>query len=89
MLNTEPDNYWNSYRVLFGVFTMSLLDYSLRLFNECENNVIIAPTIIGAIIDTNMMLNMGPPPSILNQHRSKTTNSLLYRLSLLKHMHFR
>lgn len=76
MVNTEPDNYWNSYRALFGVITMSSLDYLSRLFNQYENNVMITPTIIGATIDTNMMLNMVSPPSMLKQHRSK--RRLLY-----------
>lgn len=66
MVNTEPDNYSSSYRALFGVITVSSLDYLSRLFNQCENNVIITPTIIGATIDTNMMLNMVSPPSMLN-----------------------
>ncbi len=65
MVNTEPDNYVRSYRALFGVLVMSPLDYLAHLFNQCENNVIITPTMIGAISATNRVLNMVSPPSML------------------------
>lgn len=51
--------------LFFGVFTMSSLDYLPRLFNQCENNVIITPTMIGAMSATNRVFNMVSPPSML------------------------
>lgn len=65
MVNTEPDNYVRSYRALFGVLVISPSDYLSRLFNQCENNVIITPTMIGAISATNRVFNMVSPPSML------------------------
>ena len=65
MVNTDPDNYARSYRALFGVLVMSPSDYLSRLFNQCENNVIITPTMIRAISATNRVFNMVPPPSML------------------------
>ena len=38
-------------------------------FNQCENNVIITPTIIGAISATNRVFNMVSPPSMLVKTR--------------------
>lgn len=50
--------------LFFGVLVMSS-DYLSRLFNQCENNVIITPTIIGATSATNRVFNMVSPPSML------------------------
>lgn len=65
MVNIEPDNYVRSYRALFSVLVMSSSDYLPRLFNQCENNVMITPTIIGAISATNRVFNMVSPTSML------------------------
>lgn len=65
MVNIEPDNYGHSYRALLGCLVMSPSDYLSRLFNQCENNVTITPTIIGAISTTNRVLNMVSLPSML------------------------
>lgn len=56
-------------RLFLGVLVMSPSDYLSRLFNQCENNVIITPTIIGAISATNRVFNMVSPPSMLVKTR--------------------
>lgn len=51
--------------LFFDVLVMSSSNYLSRLFNQCENNVIITPTMIGATSATNRVFNMVSPPSML------------------------
>ena len=55
--------------LFLGVLVMSPSDYLSRLFNQCENNGIITPTIMGSIIGTINVFNMVSPPSMLVKTR--------------------